>query len=85
MPEGGAPYDKASALAYLAACEKEVMERVPQLRLAEPANFHNRRRTVLELQIYSIRHIMQHTGELMGRLSGLDEEINWVGSVYGVV
>jgi hypothetical protein len=34
----------------------------------------------LELQFYTIRHIQQHTGELMERLgSRADLEINWVG------
>ncbi len=82
VPESPQSYDKGGVMAYLAFCRQYVAERVPQLKLEETANFHNRRRTVLELQIYSIRHVMQHTGELMQRLSGLDEEIDWVGSVY---
>jgi hypothetical protein len=36
--------------------------------------------TTLELQIYSIRHLMQHTGELMDRLGRrTGAEIDWVG------
>jgi hypothetical protein len=39
--------------------------------------------TTLELQIYSIRHIMQHTGELMERLgTRIGAEIDWVGRRY---
>jgi hypothetical protein len=38
----------------------------------------------LELQIYSIRHIMQHAGELMERLGArTDVEIDWVGRKVG--
>jgi hypothetical protein len=34
----------------------------------------------LELQIYNIRHLQQHTGELMERLgSRAGVEVDWVG------
>jgi hypothetical protein len=72
------PYDKDTILEYLAFCQQQVTERVPQLKLEEMEG-HGDEMTVLELQIYSIRHIMQHTGELMQRLSALEEEIDWVG------
>lgn len=77
----GEPYDKATVLEYLAFCQREVADRVPRLNLEEASPFHRRQRTRLELQIYSIRHIMQHMGELAERLSGLSEEIDWVGSM----
>jgi hypothetical protein len=60
------PYDKESILEYLAFCQREVAERVPRLNL-EALERHGPL-NMLELQIYSIRHIMQHTGELMERL-----------------
>jgi hypothetical protein len=72
------PYDKDTILEYLAYCQQQVAERVPQLKLEEMEG-HGDEMTVLELQIYSIRHIMQHSGELMQRLSTLEEEVNWVG------
>jgi hypothetical protein len=72
------PYDKDTILEYLAFCQQQVTERVPQLKLEEMEG-HGDEMTVLELQIYSIRHIMQHTGELMQRLGTLEEEVNWVG------
>ena len=74
-------FDKDTILEYLAFCRREVRERVPRLNLDAPAGFHRGKRSGLELQIYSIRHIMQHTGELMDRLAGEAEEIEWVGSV----
>jgi hypothetical protein len=72
------PYDKETILEYLAFCQQQVAERVPQLKLEEMEG-HGDDMTVLELQIYSIRHIMQHTGELMQRLGTLEKEIDWVG------
>jgi hypothetical protein len=83
-PENGGPYDKDTILAYHAFCEQQVRERGPQLNMAATAAFHNRSRSTLELQIYSIRHIMQHAGELMERLGArTDVEIDWVGSKHG--
>ncbi len=80
-PEGAEPYDKESLLEYLAYCEQLVKERVPQLNMEATAAFHRRSRSTLELQIYTIRHIMQHTGELMERLgSRTGAQIDWVGS-----
>jgi hypothetical protein len=76
------PYDKDTILEYLAFCQQHVAERVPQLDLE--SSFDGRPYNKLELQIYSNRHIMQHTGELMERLSTLDEEIDWVGSRYSI-
>jgi hypothetical protein len=73
------PYDKDTILEYLAFCQRHVAERVPQLKLAEPEG-HGDAMTTLELQIYSIRHLMQHTGELMDRLGRrTGAEIDWVG------
>jgi hypothetical protein len=77
------PYDKESILEYLAFCQREVVERVPRLSLEAP-EAHGRSLSTLELQIYSIRHIMQHAGELMERLgSRIDAQIDWVGRKHG--
>jgi hypothetical protein len=78
------PYDKASILEYLAFCQQHVSERVPQLNLEEREGHGGRSLSTLELQIYSIRHTMQHTGELMERLgTRTDAQIEWVGSKHG--
>jgi len=83
-PQMGEPYDKDIILEYLAFCQQQVAERVPRLNLEEPEGHGDRSLITLELQIYSIRHIMQHTGELMERLgSRTGAEINWVGRVHG--
>ena len=79
------PYDKDTILEYLAFCQQHVAERIPQLNLEEPEGHHGDRYLLtMELQIYSIRHIMQHTGELMERLGAQTEaHIDWVGSKHG--
>jgi hypothetical protein len=77
------PYDKETILEYLAFCQQHVAERVPLLNLAEPEGHGDRSLITLELQIYSIRHLMEHTGELMERLgTRTGAEIDWVGSKY---
>ncbi len=83
VPRTGEPYDKATILEYLAFCQQHVLDRVPQLKLDEPEGHGDRSLITLELQIYSIRHIMQHTGELMERLgTRTGAEIEWVGSIH---
>jgi len=78
--EGREPYDKDTILEYLAFCQKEVTDRVPRLKLEGPEGHGDRTLLMAELQIYSIRHIMQHTGELMERLGArTGAEIDWVG------
>jgi hypothetical protein len=79
-PPQGAPYEKADILEYLAFCQQRVEQAVPRMSLEAPTRHGGKSFSTLELQIYSIRHIMQHTGALMERLSSLEEQINWVGS-----
>ena len=75
------PYDKESILEYLAFCQQQVAERIPRMNLEALEGHGSRSMITLELQIYSIRHIMQHTGELMERLgTRTGAEIDWVGS-----
>jgi hypothetical protein len=81
-PRIGEPYDKATILEYVEFCRREVDERVPQLDLASSASgFDWLPLGKLELQFYTIRHIQQHTGELMERLgSRAGVEVDWVGT-----
>jgi len=77
-----APYDKEVMLRYLAFCQREVVDKVPKMDLAAMEKSGDRSYTMLELQIYTIRHIMLHTCELLGRLSGRTvRKIAWVGRV----
>ena len=75
----GEPYDQATVLEYLAFCRQQVVERVPRLDLEAPSGFDWLPFSKLELQLYTIRHIQQHAGELMERLGGrANLEIDWV-------
>lgn len=76
------PYDQATLLEYLAFLENHVRERLPQLRLDEVEGHGSRSMLTAELQIYSLRHLMVHTGELMERLGArTGAQIDWVGWV----
>ncbi len=78
------PYDKATLLEYMDFCQGEVKKRVPKMNLDGPSGFHWLPFSKFELQIYTIRHIQQHTGELMERLgSQANLEFPWVGQRTG--
>ncbi len=73
------PYSKEDVLEYLALCQQQVIEQVPQLDLDAESGFYWLPFSKAELQIYNIRHLQQHAGELMERLgsrAGLD--VDWV-------
>jgi hypothetical protein len=79
-PELGEPLTQAEVLEYLAFCRGEVDRLVGTLDLAGASGFSWLPFNKLELQFYNMRHVMQHTGELSGRLFEQEGiEINWVG------
>jgi len=82
---GGAPgemvtaYGKEEILDYLAVCQEQVTEKTATLDLEAPSGFDWLPFSKLELQIYTIRHIQQHGGELYERLGTRAEiELDWV-------
>lgn len=81
--EAGAPpagaASKEVVLAYLAFCQQEVVDKVPATVLEAPSGFDWLPFTKFELQLYSIRHIQQHAGELMERLGSHAGAVGWVG------
>jgi hypothetical protein len=80
FPAEGKPYTKAEVLEYLVFCQQQVIELVPQLNLDAESGFYWLPFDKAELQIYTIRHLQQHAGELMERLgsrAGID--VDWVG------
>jgi len=78
--ESKGPYTKEEILAYLALCLKQVEDQVDALDLDTESGFYWLPFDKLELQIYNIRHVQQHTGELSERLGARgDIEVNWVG------
>ena len=61
----GLPFTKDAILERLATVEGEVATQIPLMDLeAESAGLANK----LELQLYNIRHIQQHAGELIERI-----------------
>jgi hypothetical protein len=78
------PPDKATVLEYLAFCEQQVVDNVVGTNLEADSGFDWLPFSKLELQLYTIRHIQQHVGELMERLgSRATIDIDWVGSRHG--
>jgi hypothetical protein len=79
QPSAEEVYTKTQVLDYLAFCAKEVDAQIPALDLEAASGFHWLPFSKLELQIYSIRHLQQHNGELDERLGQQGIEVNWVG------
>jgi hypothetical protein len=74
------PATKTIVLEYLAFCQHQVVEKVSTMVLDAASGFDWLPFTKFELQLYSIRHIQQHVGELMERLGAKAMEIDWVGT-----
>lgn len=73
------PYSKEELLAYLDLCQTQMPGQVEALDLAGESGFYWLPFDMLEIQLYNIRHVMQHTGELCERLGAHgDIEIGWV-------
>jgi hypothetical protein len=80
LPQIGAPYTKAEVLEYLAFCRQQIDQLVPALDLAAPSGFAWLPMSKFELQIYTIRHMQQHVGELMERLGArAGISVDWIG------
>lgn len=74
------PYTPADLLDYLAVCRQQVDEHTAHLDPAAPSGFDWLPFSKLELQFYTMRHLQQHTGELMARLGPAAEgPLDWVG------
>ncbi len=89
-PEGehitasGEPYTQKETLEYLQICRDEIRSKLPHLNFEGPSGFYWLKMSKLELQLYSIRHLMQHTGELSERLgSQLGIEVQWISKEPG--
>ncbi len=79
-PEITEKYTPADILEYAAFCDEQVDALIPALDLEAASGFEWLPMSKLELQIYSIRHLQQHTGELMERLgSRAGVDVDWVG------
>ena len=80
-PDGEAPFTKSEVLEYLSFVEKQVADSVSVTDLEAESGFHWLPFDKLELQLYNIRHIQQHSGELYERLDAHENiELSWVSS-----
>jgi hypothetical protein len=73
-------YTRDEILEYSQLCVQEVLTQVPQLDLDSNSGFDWLPFGKLELQLYNIRHIQLHAGELCERLgSEANIDVPWVG------
>jgi hypothetical protein len=78
-PTIGAPYTQADVLEYLDLCCDEVRAMVGGLDLAAGSGFDWLPMNKLELQLYTIRHLQHHGGELAERLGQAGIDVPWIG------
>lgn len=84
LPKIEEPYQKAEVLEYLACCRQQVETHVPTLDLSAPSGFDWLPMSKFELQLYTIRHLQQHTGELMERLGAkAGISVDWISMAEG--
>ncbi len=80
QPRIGEPYTQRDVLDFLSFCRGHIDRQTAVLDLTGPSGFDWLPMNKLELQIYSIRHLQQHVGELSGRLDReASIEIDWKG------
>ena len=82
LPKIGEPYTPEEILTFLEVCWAFVTQQVSALDLEATSGFSWLPYNKLELQIYNIRHLQLHTGELMERLgSRVKLDVEWRGSI----
>jgi hypothetical protein len=78
-PKIGEPYNRDEILEYLALCQEEVDKQITSLKLDAESGFRWLPFNKLELQLYNIRHIQHHTGQLYDRLGAQEHmDLVWV-------
>jgi hypothetical protein len=76
------PYTRAEICEYLDFCRGEVAKQLVALDYDAPSGFEWLPFKKLELQLYNIRHIQHHTGELYERLGArAGADLRWIGQV----
>lgn len=73
------PYSQAELLDYLAFCRSEVDRCTARLDPAADSGFEWLPFGKLELQFYSLRHLMMHLGEVADRLGAAGIDVDWRG------
>ena len=79
LPKIGEAFSQEDVLDYLAFCQQQVDERTEKLDPQAESGFSWLPFSKLELQFYNMRHIQQHTGELMERLgTRANIDVDWI-------
>ena len=78
----GTPFSKEEILDRLNTVERDVLEQVSIMNLEEKTGAAGALANKFELQLYNIRHIQQHTGELYQRLSLYNLKLPWASQRY---
>lgn len=65
IPKIDKPYEKTEILEYVAFCRQQINQQVARLDFDAPSGFDWLPMNKFELQLYTIRHLQQHVGELM--------------------
>jgi DinB superfamily len=75
-----APYSKTEVQEYLEFCRNEVEKQIPLVRFEAGSGFSWLPFDKFELQLYTIRHLQHHTGQLVDRLRNIvGLGVRWVG------
>lgn len=84
QPAADQPYTRAELLSFIEFLHVEVDRIVPTIDLSGPSGFHWLPFDKMELQIYNIRHLQQHVGDLSTLLlTKKNLEIDWIGMGEG--
>ena len=84
QPAADQPYTRAELLSFIEFLHAEVDRIVPTIDLSGPSGFHWLPFDKMELQIYNIRHLQQHVGDLSTLLlTKKNLEIDWIGMGEG--
>jgi DinB superfamily len=67
-PKVDEPYTQAELLEYAAFCRGEIESRIAAVDLDAPSGFYWLPINKFELQLYNLRHLAHHTGQLADRL-----------------
>lgn len=78
LPAIGEPYTQADLLDYAAFCREEVATRLAATDFSAPSGFDWLPMDKLELQLYTLRHLALHIGELGARLSAHGIAVRWL-------
>jgi len=78
----GKPFSKEEILKKITLVERDVVEQIPIMDLDEHTGATGALANKFELQLYNIRHIQQHTGELYQRLSHYNLKLEWASQRY---